>query len=73
MNAGNFVVQFAGIPGTMYTVETNGVASGPGWVKQGNYTAPTDNSAGFGIGVFQVSEPAGGAGSRFYRTVYPSY
>jgi hypothetical protein len=65
MIGGNFVVNFAGIPGDTYTVETNSVASGPGWVKFGNVTAPTS-------GVFQVSDPAG-SGSRFYRTVYPSY
>jgi len=69
---GNFVVRFAGIPGTTYTVETNSVASGPGWVKEVNITAPTDNSAGFGIGVFEISDPVS-VGNLFYRTVYPAY
>jgi len=68
----NFVVRFAGIPGTVYTVETNAAASGTGWGKEVNVTAPTDNSAGFGIGVFQISDPVG-VGSLFYRTVWPSY
>ena len=72
ISGGNFVGRFAGIPGYIYTVETNSVL-GPGWTKEGNYTAPTDNSQGFGIGVFEVSDPAGTDTSRFYRTVYPSY
>ncbi len=67
---GNFVVRFAGYPGAEYTVETNGVV-GPGWTKSGNVTAPTTDT-GFGIGVFQISEPVG-TGNLFYRTVYPSY
>ncbi len=71
-SGGNFVVRFAGIPGTSYTVETNSVI-GPGWTKEGTYTAPGDNSQGFGIGVFQVSDPIGTDTSRYYRTVYPSY
>jgi hypothetical protein len=70
--SGNFIVRFAGVPSDTYTVESNNVMSGTGWVKQGNYTAPADNTAGFGIGIFQVSDPTDGT-SRFYRTVYPSY
>ena len=70
-SGGNFVVNFAGIPGDTYTVESGPSASGP-WTKLANYTAPSDNGQGFGIGVFQVSDPmSNGAG--FYRTVYPSY
>jgi hypothetical protein len=70
---GNFVAQFAGIPGYTYTVETNTVVTGPGWTKEGNYTAPTDNHLGFGVGVFQVMDPIGGVPQLYYRTVYPSY
>jgi len=69
---GNFIVQFAGIPGTQYTVEKTTSLSPVNWTKLGNYTAPTDNSVGFGIGVFQVSDPVSN-GSGYYRTVYPSY
>jgi hypothetical protein len=67
----NFIVRFAGIPGTKYTVESSSSVSGP-WTKLGNYTAPADNSLGFGIGVFQVSDPMSN-GSGYYRTVYPYY
>ncbi len=70
-SGGNFVAQFAGIPGYSYTVQSSSSANGP-WTKLANYTAPTDNSLGFGIGVFQVTDPmSNGAG--FYRTVYPAY
>ena len=70
---GNFVVRFAGLPGTTYTVEKTASLNSPiSWTRLGNYTAPTDNSAGFGIGVFQVSDPVGSGGG-YYRTVYPSY
>ena len=61
----DFVVKFAGIPFYTYTVETNSVASGPGWTKWGNVTAT-------GTGLLQVVDPVGNA-SLFYRTVYPSY
>ena len=79
---GNFFANFAGIPGTTYTVESNSVASGTGWAKipnpasiDGKYTAPTDNATyGLGIGVFQLTDPIpGDSSSRFYRTVWPSY
>ena len=70
---GNFVVRFAGIPGEPYTVETNGAASGSGWAKFNNYTAPTDNSQGNGIGVFQVTHPINAISSLYFRTVYPAY
>jgi hypothetical protein len=79
------VVNFAGLPGTVYTVEYNSQPSGTGWAKlpnangndpasaQGNYTAPSDNTMyGLGIGVFQVSDPATSP-MRYYRTVYPAY
>jgi hypothetical protein len=72
LGTGVAVVHFAGIPGTSYTVETNGVASsGSGWVKEGTYPAPTDNSAGYGIGVFGVTNAF--TGNLFYRTVTPAY
>jgi autotransporter-associated beta strand protein len=70
---GNFVVRFAGIPGDTYTVEKASSMSPPVWAKYANYTAPSDNTQGFGIGVFQVSEPTTDSGSGYYRTVYPSY
>lgn len=68
---GNFVVRFAGLPGTAYTVETNAAPSGAGWAKKVNVTAPSTNG-GFGIGVFEISDPIG-EGTRYYRTVWPSY
>jgi autotransporter-associated beta strand protein len=64
---GNFVVGFAGIPGTTYTVETNSAVNQPGWSKLENITAPAN-------GVFQITDPMpSDLSSRFYRTVYPSY
>ncbi len=71
VEGGEFVARFAGVPGRNYTVQTNDAPSGSGWVKQGTYQAPTNNAAGFGIGVFEVREPVDG--TRYYRTVYPSY
>ncbi|HLP76026.1 MAG TPA: Ig-like domain-containing protein, partial [Candidatus Paceibacterota bacterium] len=68
---GNFLVQFAGIPGLTYTVEVAPGLSGP-WTKAANLTAPTTNT-GLGIGVFQFLEPIGTNSTRFYRTVYPAY
>jgi hypothetical protein len=68
-----FYANFAGVPGQAYTVETNSAVNGPGWVKEGNYTAPSDNTTyGLGIGVFQVMDPMG-TGSLYYRTVWPAY
>jgi len=61
----NFVVNFAGVPGITYTVETNSAANGSGWTKLGNITATS-------TGAMQITDPLGN-GSRFYRTVYPSY
>jgi uncharacterized repeat protein (TIGR02543 family) len=70
---GNFVVRFAGVPGTAYTVETNGVV-GPGWAKFGNYTAPTESDPHpNGVGIFEVTKPNEGEGSLYFRTVHPSY
>jgi autotransporter-associated beta strand protein len=61
----NFQVNFAGIPGYTYTVETNSVANGSGWIKWGNITAASN-------GAMQVVDPLGSS-SLFYRTVWPSY
>ncbi|MGN6553512.1 MAG: autotransporter-associated beta strand repeat-containing protein, partial [Verrucomicrobiota bacterium] len=69
---GNFVVRFAGMPGTSYTVEKTASLVPPNWIKLGNFTAPADNTLGFGIGVFEVTDSVG-SGSGYYRTVYPSY
>ncbi|HWN93758.1 MAG TPA: S8 family serine peptidase, partial [Methylomirabilota bacterium] len=71
IEGGAFVVRFAGIPGREYTIETNGTPTGT-WVKHSNVTAPTTPGT-YGIGIFQFSELTGGASSRFYRTVHPSY
>jgi len=43
------------------------------WQKKINKTAPLDNAAGFGIGVFEFRENKGAAAQRFYRTVHPAY
>jgi subtilisin family serine protease len=71
IQGGNFVVRFGAIPGRTYTIEWSDNATGP-WTKATNVTAPTTDQ-GFGIGVFEFSEPTGMASSRFYRTIYPSY
>ena len=71
MVSGNFVVRFAGIPGQTYTIEAASSLAGP-WTKVANLAAPTTDQ-GFGVGVFQFSEPVGGNTTRFYRTVYPAY
>jgi hypothetical protein len=70
---GNFVVRFAGTPGCTYTIESTDSLTEPViWVWKANLTAP--NTAGdYGRGVFQFSESTGGAGARYYRTVYPAY
>lgn len=70
---GNFVAQFAGIPGDTYTVETNSVVSGAGWTKLGNFAAPSNNSQGLGIGVFGVTNAMGAETTLYFRTVWPSY
>jgi len=69
-----FVVRFAGIPGTNYTIEAADNLTPPvPWTKKVNKVAPADNMAGFGIGVFEYRENTLGAPQRFYRTVYPAY
>jgi hypothetical protein len=73
IEGGSFVVRFSGVPGYEYTIEYASAPDGP-WLKAVNLTAPTDNSQGFGIGVFQFSEPwSNGITERFYRTVFPPY
>jgi hypothetical protein len=66
------VVRFAGIPGYTYTIESTDSLFPPNWVKKQNVTAPT-NAGSFGVGVFEFTEPTGGAPSRFYRTIWPAY
>jgi hypothetical protein len=65
-----FSVSFAGIPGDVYTVETNANLGNPsGWVKEGsNYTAPA-------TGVFEVTDQVDpiATPSLNYRVVYPAY
>ena len=68
----DFVARFAGIPGQSYTIESSTSATGP-WVKKSNVTVPTDNSLGFGVGVFEVRQATSESNSGFYRTVYPAY
>ncbi len=72
VNAGNFVVRFAGIPGYEYTIESTDSLLPATWVKKQNLIAPT-TAGSFGVGVFEFTEPTGGATSRFYRTVWPAY
>jgi hypothetical protein len=67
-----FAIRFAGIPGYTYTVERTDTLSPPDWQKAGNRTAPLEAGT-WGIGIFEFSEETGGAASRFYRTVWPSY
>ncbi len=69
---GNFVVRFAGIPGYTYTIEFTDSLSPPDWQKADNTTAPT-TAGTFGVGVFEFSQSTGGATSRYFRTVHPSY
>ena len=72
VSEGNFVVRFAGIPGLTYTVEFTDNIPTPNWQKVINLTAPVDAGT-WGKGIFQFSEPTGGVGARFYRTVFPPY
>jgi hypothetical protein len=67
-----FAIRFAGIPGYTYTIEHTDSLSSPDWQKAGNRTAPVEAGL-WGIGIFEFSESTGGAASRFYRTVWPSY
>lgn len=67
----NFVVNFAGIPGLIYTIEAAPEVEGP-WTKLQNITAPIVN-VGNGAGVFQIVEPVGTNITRFYRAVHPAY
>ena len=69
---GQFVVRFAGLPGTTYTVEYTDSVFPVDWKKATNLTAPA-TSGSYGRGVFQFSEDAAGVLTRYYRTVYPAY
>jgi hypothetical protein len=71
IEAGEFVVRFAGIPGLTYTIEAAAALDGP-WLKVANLPAPVTD-AGLGIGIFEFREAVTGADARYYRTVYPSY
>jgi hypothetical protein len=68
---GQFTFRFAGVPGWSYTIEWSGDPNGP-WQKKSNVTIPTTDQ-GWGIGVYEFSEPTGGAPQRYYRTVFPAY
>ena len=63
---GTFSVTFAGIPGVVYTVEYAVGSAAPPWTKLDNYTAGP-------LGLFTVTDGPSLSGSRYYRTVYPSY
>jgi poly(3-hydroxybutyrate) depolymerase len=67
----DFVVRFAGVPGSTYTIESGPTVSGP-WVKAANFAAPATDE-GFGVGVFQFSEAVIDNSARFYRAIYPAY
>ena len=68
-----FVVRFAGTPGTDYTIEyTDSLDAPVTWHWKANRTAPA-TAGSFGKGVFEFRESTGGAGGRYYRTVYPAY
>lgn len=69
---GNFVVRFAGLPGTTYTIEFTDTIIPVNWQKATNLTAPT-TAGSYGRGVFQFSQSAAGVLTRYYRTVYPAY
>ena len=63
---GTFSVTFAGIPGVEYTVEYAEGSAAPPWTKLMNKTAGSN-------GLFEVTDGPNLSGSRYYRTVYPSY
>jgi len=70
---GDFVIRFAGTPGYTYTIEyLDSLVEPVNWQKTMNLTAP-NTTGSFGMGVFEFRESTGGAGSRYYRTVYPAY
>lgn len=71
IEGGNFVVGFAGVPGLTYTIESAPDLASP-WTKVANVVAPTTDQ-GFGIGVFEYTEPVNGSSTRLFRTVYPAY
>ena len=63
---GTFSVTFVGVPGVEYTVEYAVDSAAPPWTKLENITAGSN-------GLFTVTDGPGLSGSRYYRTVYPSY
>jgi len=66
----SFVVRFGGIPGGNYTIEWSDSLNGP-WTKAADMTAPLTDM-GFGVGVFEFSQPVGEVPARFYRAYGPS-
>ena len=64
---GNFYANFAGLPSTTYTVEYTDTLNPANWQKLGS-----TNVTSTATGALQILDPAG-SGSRYYRTVYPSY
>ena len=63
---GTFSVTFAGIPTITYTVEYAVGSAAPPWTKLRNITAGP-------LGLFTATDGPGLSGSRYYRTVWPSY
>jgi len=66
------ILRYSGAPGTNYTVERNAQLQSTNWTKWTNIIAPTV-SQGFGVGVFQVSDPINKNTNRYYRAVWPAY
>jgi hypothetical protein len=64
-------LEFAGIPGLTYTIESTSNLSGP-WSKVTNFTAPlTNQGPGEGVlGVRQNSSPTGFCETEVYATQY---
>jgi len=71
IDGSDFRVRFAGIPGLTYTIEAAPSLAGP-WIKACDVLCPETNQ-GWGIGIFEFSEPIGTNSTRFYRTIYPPY
>jgi hypothetical protein len=66
-----FTVNFSGIPGLTYTIESAPTPTGP-WTKTTNFTT-TASESGYGPGVYSYTVPIGTNQMQFFRTVYPSY
>jgi autotransporter-associated beta strand protein len=68
---GNFVVRFAGTPGSTYAIESTEGLSPANWQTETNVTAPMTPGA-YGVGVFEFSESTRGVAARYYRVLYPA-